>query len=91
MNTNQMYVKKMQAGLHWLRSYCKLSEERCNMVLTSAQQRVEQNSHIGDEELFIYWVKVLGLSEAGVKRPELVIRHPDSKKPCKRNWQLTWY
>lgn len=86
-----MYVKKMQAGLHWLRSYCKLNKEQCNMVLTSAQQRVQQNSYIGDEELFIYWVKVLGLSEAGVKKPELVIRHPDSNKPGKRNWQLTWH
>ena len=91
MNSNKMYMKKMQAGLHWLRSYCKLSEERCHAILNAAEDRVQQNSHIGDEELFIYWVKVLGLSEAGVKRPELVIRHPDSKKPGKRNWQLTWY
>ena len=92
MDPNQMYMKRMQAGLHWLRSYCKLSEERCNVVLAGAQSKLTlTNGTAYNQELFIYWVKVLGLSEAGVKRPELVIRHPDTKKPGKRNWQLTWY
>lgn len=91
MNSNQMYMKKMQAGLHWLRTHCKLSEELCNKVLDGAQSKLMLTNQINNQELFIYWVKVLGLSEAGVKRPELIIRHPDTKKQGKRNWQLTWY
>ena len=83
-------MKKMQAGLHWLRTYCKLSEEQCHAILNSAQEQVRWNSYTGDEEYFIYWVKVLGLSEAGVKKPELIIRNPLSKKR-EREWRLKWY
>ena len=90
MSTNQQYMKKMQAGLHWLRTYCKLSEERCHAILNAANDQVRFNSYIGDEEYFIYWVKVLGLSEAGVKKPELILRNPLSKKR-ERDWRLKWY
>ena len=90
MSTNQQYMKKMQAGLHWLRTYCKLSEERCHAILNAANDQVRFNSYIGDEEYFIYWVKVLGLSEAGVKKPELILRNPLSKKR-ERDWRIKWY
>ena len=50
MSANKQYMKKMQAGLHWLRTYCKLSEEQCHAILNSAQEQVRWNSYIGDEE-----------------------------------------
>ena len=82
-----MQGKHLDYALQWLSTYTKLKEDECYMIVNAALSKVG----IGEVELFIYWVKVLGLSHIGVKKPELIIRHPNSKRPGKRNWTLTWY
>ena len=79
--------KNLDAALHWLSTYAKLKEEDCYMIISAARSRVGP----GELELFIYWVKVLGLSFAGVKNPESIIRHPYAKRPGRRTWTLTWF
>ena len=80
-----MQGRDLDAALKWLMTYAKLREDDAYMIVSAAMDKCGP----GELELFIYWVKVLGLSHAGVKRPELLIRNPYTRGGPR--WRLTWY